>query len=73
MELIPDGSSNYGTVQLCVNDEFREVCGDSWGIKETRVVCTEFGYATNSTGTAAKAQLECGYYTNISLQGHRDL
>ena len=55
VELIPDGSSNYGTVRLCISDEFSEVCGDNWGVKETRVVCREFGYATNTTGTAIQA------------------
>lgn len=70
--LVPRNGSNYSTVQLCVHDtvsrgEFRDVCGDRWGERETRVACNELGYSTtegkvrNAVKKISQCKLEHAY------------
>ena len=33
-----------GRISLCINEEWRAVCGHAWGIEEARVVCRQLEF-----------------------------
>ena len=38
-------SHRGGLLEICINDTWGTVCADSWTPNNTRVVCTQLGYA----------------------------
>ena len=39
---LTDGSS--GVLQICKNNEWRNVCSEDWGNLDTAVACRQYGY-----------------------------
>ena len=45
IRLVGNGSTiSQGRVEVCYNNTWGTVCGDSWGINEAIVVCKQLGY-----------------------------
>ncbi len=44
---LTDGDSEFmGTVQICINGNYRTICDDGWSVNDAAVVCKQLGYST---------------------------
>ena len=48
IELVRGDNNSEGEVQICHNNEWRDVCDDSWNDNSAGVVCRQLGHATGT-------------------------
>ena len=63
VRLVNGGSTNKGTIQICVNGTWGYVCANiiydvaidwpSWSLSNARVACRQLGYSTAGISTCA--------------------
>ena len=44
MRLSGGRSTTNGRVEICIDERWGTVCGDSWDLMEVEVVCRQLGY-----------------------------
>ncbi len=53
VRLIGSSTTNtlQGRIEVCNQNEWGTVCGNSWGMEDARVVCRQLGYQTTGEST----------------------
>ena len=45
LRLVSQGARNEGRVEICFNEMWGTICGDSWGQQDATVACRQLGYS----------------------------
>ena len=50
LRLTGDGAAGYvasGTVEICINNQWGNICASDWTTMDAQVVCKQLGYSSN--------------------------